>query len=142
MYSRPAFANANSKSFPKPRIFTVAADRDGLSVGIRRNRVDTCFQTVVHWLQLNGLNHADPVVVAQTSRGEFRHQIEDLIREAADVQDVFALPGLDRAVGLNVNADHPRLRIAPLDFGPLRHRLGGAAAEAAVTRRVDPRFAV
>src|SRR5262245_44356538 len=96
----------------------------------------------LHLLQLNGLDYADPVFVAQTSRGEFRDQIEDLIREAADVQDVFALLGLDRAVGLNVNADHPRLRIAPLEFGPLRHRLGGAAAEAAVTGRVDPRFAV
>src|SRR5262245_55473450 len=125
-----------------PRIFTDAADRDGLSVEIRRICVDPWFQTVVHLLQLNGLDHADPVVVAQTSRGEFRDQIEDLIREAADVQDVFALLGLDRAVGLNVNADHPRLRIAPLEFGPLRHRLGGAAAVAAVTRRVDPRFAV
>src|SRR5262249_32687958 len=82
------------------------------------------------------------MIVAQTSRGEFRDQIENLIREAADIQDAFARLGLDRAVGLNVNADHPRLRIAPLEFGPLRHRLGGAASEAAVTRRVYPRFAV
>src|SRR6266540_716989 len=113
-----------------------------LSVEIRHICVAPWFQIVVHLLQLNSLDHADPVVVAQTSRGEFRDQLEDLIREAADIQDVFALLGLDRAVGLNVNADHPRLLIAPLEFGPLRHRLGGAAAEAAVARRVDPRFAV
>src|SRR5262245_36425518 len=138
MYSRPAFTNAYSKSF----------QNHGFS-RMRRIRTDplTSVASVLipglkMSLQFDGLNHADPVVVAQTSRGEFRDQLEDLIREAADVQDVFALLGLDRAVGLNVDADRPRLRIAPLEFGPLLHRLGGASAEAAVTRRIDPRFAV
>src|SRR5262245_13665162 len=93
-------------------------------------------------LQLDGVDHAYPVIVVQSTGGELGDQLEDLIRESSDVQNVFALLGLDRAVGLNVNADHPRSRAAPLEFGPLLHRLGGVAAETAVARRVNPRFAV
>src|ERR1043165_7801431 len=73
------------------------------------------------------LDDADPVVGVEAASGEVRDQIEDLIGEAADVEDVRRFGCLRRAVGLHVNADQTRARVAPLEDRPLAHRLGAAA---------------
>src|SRR5437660_11920592 len=83
------------------------------------------------------LDHADPVVGVESARGEVRDHVEDLIREAADVEDVLAFGRLRRAVGLHVNADQARAPVAALEDRPLAHR-----RRAAATSGVYPRLVV
>src|SRR5438309_733766 len=73
------------------------------------------------------LDHADPVVGVEAARGEVRDHIEDLIREAADVEDVVAFRRLHRAVWLYVNAGQTRAGVAALERRPFAHCRRAAA---------------
>src|SRR5689334_18529273 len=54
----------------------------------------------------DGVDHAHPVARVEPARGELRDHVEDLVREAADVENVVALGRLRRPVRLDVDADH------------------------------------
>src|SRR5437868_3443033 len=62
------------------------------------------------------VDHVDPVLTFQAAVGECSDDFEDLVREASDVQDVFAVCGLRGRVRLDVDADHLRLRVAGLEL--------------------------
>src|SRR6185295_14106378 len=83
------------------------------------------------------LDLADPVIGIQTTRCEFGYHVEHLVGKSADVQYVFALLRLSRAVRLYVYAHKSRLRIAMLERLPLGHR-----SRASTATRVNPRFVV
>ena len=59
---------------------------------------------------------------AKRSRRELRDRLEDLVREAADIQNVVSLLRLRRAVGLQVDAYEPRIRTSRLEPIPLDNR--------------------
>src|SRR5579885_3164111 len=83
------------------------------------------------------LDHADPVVCVETVGGELSDHFKDVIREAADVENVRRLGCLHSRVGLDVNAGEARARVTSLERGPLLHR-----RRAAATARVNPRLVV
>src|SRR4029077_10127919 len=87
--------------------------------------------------RLYRLNPADPVVSIQLSRRERRDHFENLIREAADVQDIFTLRRLRRPVRLDVQTNQLRLRVALAKLLPGVHQLRSASRAA-----VDPRLVV
>ena len=93
-------------------------------------------------LQLNLLNHANPMFRRQIAAREFGDEIKNLVGKSADVQNVCAFFGLRVRVRLNVNADEFCIRVARFELVPLFHRFGSASAEASVNRCVNPRFVI
>ena len=99
------------------------------------NRVGLAFARPTRRLsQSHLLDHRDPVVFARLARGHVGDQQKHLVAKAADVRDVFTLGRLSRSVRLDVDADHPSLRVSRLERSPLLHRFRRATAELAVLR--------
>ena len=83
------------------------------------------------------LDGIHPKIRAVVLRGEGTEQVKDLVREAADIEDIVAVVRLHGRIGLDVKADQLCLRAALFDFVPFgEHRAVFAA------RHIRPRFVV
>src|ERR1700691_311052 len=79
------------------------------------------------------------MLTSELSRSKFRYSLDHLIREAADIEDVFSLLCLRRTVRLQINADEPRVRTSRLEPIPLNHRRRASRLRA---RSVEPGLVV
>ena len=87
--------------------------------------------------QFDGFDAAHPVVVAAVLRREVAEQGEDMVAEAADVEDVRTVSGLNGCIRLDVDADEFGLRAALFQGVPFSEQ--GAFVAVHLIR---PRFVV
>jgi hypothetical protein len=92
-------------------------------IGIRRagGSVLDSFQLFGEGL---GFDFFDPMSSSVRTGGESGNEIEDVVAEAADVEDVLSVGSLRGGVRNDVDADELRFRVAVLELFPFDHHGG------------------
>src|SRR5690349_7265111 len=89
------------------------------------------------FLQRYRIDNTDPVISVQLTARELRDHVENLIRESTDIENVFTVNRLHRAVRLHVDANQTSRGIALLEHIPLSHHLRAAASTG-----INPRLVI
>ena len=86
--------------------------------------VTTAFHLANSISNFNFADRSDPVTGVHASRREGGQDIEDGVGKASDVQNIGAIRGLSRSIGLEIDAGKLRIRVARLQLGPFAQRRG------------------